>query len=139
MTPRNINFLIVDDYKTITNMVTKFLKDEGFHGEFFTAANGKEALELLDQKEIKIDFIISDYQMPEMDGAALLRKIREDSRYENTPFLMLTAIKNAANIIASLLSGVTNYLIKPWSPKALIEKIDVCWEEQFKKDEEEAS
>ena len=120
-------FLVVDDYESIINMVKSNLRENGFDGKIITASNGKEAKNLLEQGA-EVDFIICDFVMPEMNGAALLQWVRSQTKYQNLPYLMLTANQDRASIMECLKGGASNYLLKPWGPENLLAKIKYCWE-----------
>ena len=122
---KEARFLIVDDYDAILIMVENSLHKNGFTGELHFARNGKEALEVLLREDI--EFIICDFVMPEMNGLEFLQKCREIEKYYKTPFLMLTAENDRDSVMSCIQSGVTNYMIKPWSPQTLVEKISYCW------------
>ncbi len=111
---KEARFLIVDDYDAILIMVENSLHKNGFTGELHFARNGKEALEVLLREDI--EFIICDFVMPEI----------------KTPFLMLTAENDRDSVMSCIQSGVTNYMIKPWSPQTLVEKISYCWTKSLK-------
>jgi len=71
-----------------------------------------------------IDFIISDWNMPQMTGIELLRKVRSSEEYASTPFLMVTAEAQQENIIEAVQAKVSNYIVKPFTPETLGQKID---------------
>ncbi len=125
MKVKEANFLVADDYATTISLIISTLKDNGFTGQTFPASNGLEALEVL--KGNKIDFIISDVVMPEMTGIEFLKKVKESPAHKSLPFLMLTAESDRSTVLEAIKLGVTNYLIKPWSPETLVEKIIFCW------------
>ncbi len=127
MIPKDITFLVIDDYETIRNMVVESLRREGFSGTINTATNGREAVNLLEKSDSNYQFVICDYMMPELDGLGVLQHTRGMDKYKNIPFLMLTAEKERTKIMNCLKSGASNYLMKPWNPKVLKEKIEFCW------------
>lgn len=123
---KKATFLIADDYSTTITLIVSTLKQKGYTGEILTAENGAIAYDLL--KKNKVDFIISDVVMPEMTGVELLRKVKTDHpEFANLPFLMLTAENDRAVVMEAIKLGVSNYLIKPWSPEILLEKVEFCW------------
>ncbi|MBT3982179.1 MAG: response regulator [Bacteriovoracaceae bacterium] len=123
--PNSINFLVVDDYPSIRKMLKANLKDIGFKGKILEADSASSALEVL--AEEKIDFIISDWRMPKMSGLEFLEKVRSDNSYDNVPFLFVTTVNEKDNVIEAIKAGASNYMIKPWKPDSLAEKIGECW------------
>jgi twitching motility two-component system response regulator PilG len=111
--------LIVEDTKTITNLLQVYLMGWGL--EFFDAPNG--ALGLSKARELKPDLIISDVQMPEMDGFALCAAVRADPNLHNTPFMMLTSLKDDASRQKGKLVGASAFLNKPVSVDDLRSKV----------------
>ncbi|QSQ27780.1 response regulator [Pyxidicoccus parkwayensis] len=111
--------LIVEDTKTITNLLQVYLMGWGL--EFFDAPNG--ALGLTRARDLKPDLIISDVQMPEMDGFALCAAVRADPNLHNTPFMMLTSLKDDASRQKGKLVGASAFLNKPVSVDDLRSKV----------------
>ncbi len=111
--------LIVEDTKTITNLIQVYLMGWGF--EFHDASNG--AVGLARAREIKPDLIISDVQMPEMDGFALCAAIRADPALHKIPVVMLTSLKDEASRQKGRLVGATAFLNKPVSVDDLRDKV----------------
>jgi len=101
-------------------IVRKILKDLQFK-EIIEAENGVQALRLL--KSNKVDLIVSDWNMPTMNGLALLKRVRADERLKGVPFLMVTAETQRENIIEALQAKVSNYVVKPFSPAVFAEKL----------------
>lgn len=111
--------LIVEDTKTITNLLQVYLMGWGL--QFFDAGNGSQGLSKA--RELKPDLIISDVQMPEMDGFALCAAIRADSALHATPFLLLTSLKDDASRQKGRLVGASAFLNKPVSVDELRERV----------------
>ncbi|KKO54114.1 response regulator transcription factor [Paenibacillus sp. DMB20] len=111
-----INILMVDDETEIIKLMDIYVKNEGY--TLLQASNGLEALRIL--KEHKVDLIILDVMMPEMDGIQACMKIREDN---NTPIIMLSAKSQEIDKIAGLSIGADDYVTKPFSPLELIARI----------------
>ncbi|XXF75802.1 response regulator [Myxococcaceae bacterium GXIMD 01537] len=111
--------LIVEDTKTITNLIQVYLMGWGF--EFHDASNGAAGLKRA--RELRPDLIISDVQMPEMDGFALCAAIRADPGLHKTPVVMLTSLKDEASRQKGRLVGATAFLNKPVSVDDLREKV----------------
>lgn len=111
--------LIVEDTKTITNLLQVYLMGWGL--QFFDAGNGVQGL--AKARELKPDLIISDVQMPEMDGFALCAAVRADSSLHATPFLLLTSLKDEASRQRGRLVGASAFLNKPVSVDELRERV----------------
>ena len=109
------NILIVEDNPDMQQFIASLLYNK-YHT--FLANNGIEALELL--KKQKIDLIISDVMMPEMDGYTLLQNIKTNDSYRHISVIMLTALGNDTNKLKALILGVDDYLLKPFSPQELL-------------------
>jgi len=113
--------LCVDDFSTMRRIVKSQLKQLGFE-DVFEADDGVTALEVL--KERRIDLIISDWNMPKMTGLDLLKAVRADDRWKHLPFLMVTAESEKDNIVAAVKAGVSSYVVKPFKPEVLKEKLE---------------
>lgn len=125
------SFLLVDDYSSIRIMLKTQLKEFGFKGEIYEAENVDQAMQVLQEKqssEFPVQFIISDWNMPGQSGLDFLKMVRENESFISVPFLMLTTENEQDHVLDAIKSGASNYLIKPWSKKALSEKIAKCWE-----------
>ena len=116
----NMKVMIVDDFATMRRIVKNILTQLGFKN-FVEADDGTVAWEIL-QKE-KVDFIVSDWNMPKMSGIELLKKVRADERFKDLPFLMVTAEAQKENILEAVKARVSNYIVKPFTPETLNEKI----------------
>ena len=117
---KNIKILVVDDFATMRKVVKNLLKQAGYEN-IVEAEDGVTALRTL--KSQKIDFVISDWNMPNMTGIELLKAIRADSDLAKMPFLMVTAEALQDNVIAAVKAGVNNYIVKPFTAEVLNEKI----------------
>ncbi|AKF80972.1 twitching motility two-component system response regulator PilG [Myxococcus fulvus] len=116
---KSLKVLIVEDTKTITNLLQVYLMGWGL--EFVDAPNG--AVGLNKAREFKPDLIISDVQMPEMDGFALCAAVRADSNLHDTPFMLLTSLKDDASRKKGQLVGASAFLNKPVSVDDLRSKV----------------
>ncbi len=121
----NMTVMIVDDFATMRRIVKNILTQLGFKN-FVEADDGSVAWEML-QKE-PVDFIVSDWNMPKMTGIELLKKVRADDKLQQTPFLMVTAEAQKENIIEAVKARVSNYIVKPFTPETLGEKIEKIFE-----------
>jgi two-component system chemotaxis response regulator CheY len=117
-----LKFLVVDDSVTMRRIVTNSLKNLGYNN-FIEASDGKEALTRL-VSDNSINFIITDWNMPVLSGLELTKAIRSDPALEKTPILMVTTRGVKEDIIEALQARVNNYVVKPFTPQVLKEKID---------------
>lgn len=125
--PRNINFLIADDYFSTRKLLKDHLRSLGFVGEIVEAENMSVARDLISTYDRVLNFIISDMETPSGTGLDLLAFVRNIPTYKNIPFLVLSAVSDKTIIMSSIQGGASNYLIKPWSPELLEQKIEACW------------
>ncbi|MCR5812890.1 MAG: chemotaxis response regulator CheY [Desulfovibrio sp.] len=117
----NMRVLIVDDFSTMRRIVRNILRQIGL-SNVVEADDGTTAWEILNRE--KIDFIVSDWNMPKMPGIDLLRKVRASEQFGNLPFLMVTAEAQQENIIEAVQAKVSNYIVKPFTADTLKQKID---------------
>jgi two-component system chemotaxis response regulator CheY len=121
MTPdKNMKILVVDDFSTMRRIVKNILRQLNFVN-IIEADDGSTALEML-QRE-KIDLVVSDWNMPKMTGLELLKIMKADDALKLIPFLMVTAEAQQENIIEAVKSGVSNYIVKPFTAETLGQKI----------------
>jgi len=116
-----MRFLAVDDSPTMRRILLNALKTLGYT-EVIQAEDGKEALDQL--KENEVDFVITDWNMPNMSGLELTKAIRSDDNLKHLPILMVTTRGLKEDIIEALKAKVNNYVVKPFTPPVLKEKID---------------
>ncbi len=117
----NMKVLVVDDFPTMRRITKTLMKQLGY-SNMIEAEDGKQALEML-QKDSSIEFIVSDWNMPNMTGLELLQAVRKDEKLKKLPFLMVTAEAEQDNIMAAVKSGVSNYIVKPFTAQTLQEKL----------------
>ncbi|MDQ5985482.1 MAG: Chemotaxis protein CheY [Syntrophus sp. SKADARSKE-3] len=117
---KNIKILIVDDFATMRKVIRNILKQLGYEN-IVEAEDG--VLGLRAMKSQKIDFVICDWNMPNMTGLELLKAVRADGDLGTTPFLMVTAEALQENVVAAVKAGVSNYIVKPFTAEILNEKI----------------
>ncbi len=115
--------LIVDDMMTMRKLVGKVCKEIGFT-DMVEAGDGIQAWEKIQNSAPPIGLIISDWNMPNCSGLDLVKRIRADSRFGKTPFLMVTAEAEQHQVIEALKAGVDNYVVKPFNAPTLIEKLE---------------
>lgn len=116
-----LKFLIVDDSLTMRRIVTNSLKNLGYNN-FVEASDGKEALEKL-SADSTINFVITDWNMPVLSGLELVKAIRSDSKLASLPILMVTTRGVKEDILQALQARVNNYVVKPFTPQVLNDKI----------------
>ncbi len=113
-------FLVVDDFSTMRRIVRNLLKELGF-ANIQEAEDGVDALNKL--RSAEFDFVVSDWNMPNMTGIELLRMIRADDKLKHLPVLMVTAEAKKENIIAAAQAGASGYIVKPFTAATLDEKL----------------
>jgi len=121
MIDTSLKVLVVDDMSTMRRIIKNVLKQIGF-SDLVEAENGQDALAKL--KAGDIGFIVSDWNMPVMQGIDLLRAVRADAELKHLPFLMVTAEGQKENIIEAVQAGVSNYVVKPFTAEALQAKLE---------------
>ena len=117
----SIRFLVVDDFSTMRRIIRNFLNDLGYTN-ILEADDGKTALPKL--KAGEVDFLITDWNMPGMQGLELLRLVRGDPATKKLPVLMVTAEAKREQIVEAAQAGVNGYVVKPFTAATLKEKID---------------
>ncbi len=118
-------FLVVDDFSTMRRIVRNLLKELGY-SNVDEAEDGAMALSKL--KNDHFDFVISDWNMPVMDGLDMLKNIRADAALSKMPVLMVTAEAKKENIIAAAQAGANGYVVKPFTAATLDEKLSKIFE-----------
>lgn len=121
----NMKVLVVDDFSTMRRIIKNILRQLGF-SNVVEADDGTTAWETINKE--KIDFVVSDWNMPQMTGIELLRKVRASEQYEDLPFLMVTAEAQQENIIEAVQAKVSNYIVKPFTAETMKQKIDKIFE-----------
>lgn len=122
---KNIKILIVDDFSTMRRIIKNLLRDLGFTNTF-EADDGNTALPML--KEGDFEFVVTDWNMPIMQGIDLLKEIRKDPQLKHLPVLMVTAEAKRDQIIEAAQAGVNGYIVKPFTAGTLKEKLDKVFE-----------
>ena len=120
------HILIVDDMLTMRKLVAKSCKTMGFT-QMTEAADGRDAFEKLAAADPRIGLIISDWNMPNCSGLEFLKRVRAESRFKDLPFLMVTAEAEKSQVVEALKAGVSNYVVKPFTPDALKEKLEAIY------------
>ena len=127
---RNIKILVVDDAPMIRRILKNLLKEMGF-SHIDEAEDGMVALQKL--RSQKYDFVITDWNMPNLTGIELVQEIRKDQNLKHIPIMMVTAEAKKENIILALKSGVNNYIVKPFTPENVKAKIEAIFSAKSKK------
>lgn len=116
-----MKFLVVDDSPTMRRIVSNALRQIGY-SELEEAGDGTDALRVLAGSSI--DFVITDWNMPNMNGLQLTQAIRADPNLGELPILMVTTRGMKEDVLAAMHARVNNYVVKPFTPDVLREKID---------------
>jgi len=118
----SLKVMVVDDSMVMRKLVIKGLKQIGVDVDVVEASDGKDALKKLDPKTVQL--IISDWNMPQMDGLTFVKKIKEAKYKKHIPIIMLTTEGSMAKFEEALNCGVDDYITKPFTPDKLKKKID---------------
>ncbi|QFU00089.1 Chemotaxis protein CheY [Halomonas sp. THAF5a] len=125
MADKNMSILVVDDFPTMRRIVRSLLKELGFTN-VEEAEDGQDALNKL--KAGGFEFVVSDWNMPNLDGLDMLKQIRADDALKDLPVLMVTAEAKKENIIAAAQAGANGYVVKPFTSATLEEKLNKIFE-----------
>ena len=129
MSNENLKFLIVDDFSTMRRIVRNILKEIGF-ANAEEAEDGVSALSKL--KGGNFNFVVSDINMPNMNGFELLKSIRADNELKGLPVLMVTAEARKEDIVSAAQWGASGYIVKPFTKATLEEKVQKILDKQAK-------
>jgi two-component system chemotaxis response regulator CheY len=122
---KNMRILVVDDFSTMRRIIRNLLRDLGFNNTT-EADDGTTALPMLQNGSY--EFLITDWNMPGMQGIDLLHAVRADPRLRSLPVLMVTAEAKREQIVLAAQAGVNGYIVKPFTAQTLKEKIDKIFE-----------
>jgi len=117
-----LKLLVVDDSSTMRRIIKNTLQRLGFN-DVLEAEHGVEAWQIMERTP-DINVLITDWNMPEMNGLDLVRKVRAEKKYESMPIIMVTTEGGKAEVITALKAGVNNYIVKPFTPQVLKEKLE---------------
>jgi two-component system chemotaxis response regulator CheY len=123
---KNLKILVVDDFPTMRRIIRNLLKELGFEN-VDEAEDGAMALEKL-RSATNFQFVVSDWNMPNVDGLDMLKQMRADAALKNLPVLMVTAEAKKENIIAAAQAGANGYVVKPFTAATLEEKLNKIFE-----------
>lgn len=116
--------LSVDDSAIVRIMIKKGVEAMG--NECLEASDGQEALEVLGREYKEVSLILLDWNMPGMNGMEFLNIIKADTRYKGIPVMMVTTESEKASIVKAIQSGVSNYMLKPFTEEDMRKKIIAC-------------
>jgi two-component system chemotaxis response regulator CheY len=116
-----LKILVVDDSSTMRRIIKNTLSRLGYT-ELFDAEDGSKAWDVL-MANPEIDVLITDWNMPEMNGLELVQKVRAEDKYIDMPIIMVTTEGGKSEVITALKAGVNNYIVKPFTPQVLKEKL----------------
>ncbi|MCC5880407.1 MAG: chemotaxis response regulator CheY [Idiomarina sp.] len=122
---KSMKILVVDDFSTMRRIIKNLLRDLGF-SNIDEADDGTTALPMLQNGDF--DFVVTDWNMPGMQGIDLLRAIRADDELKDIPVLMVTAEAKREQIIEAAQAGVNGYIVKPFTAATLKEKLEKVFE-----------
>jgi len=121
----NMKILIVDDFSTMRRIIKNLLRDLGFTNTQ-EADDGQTALPMLQKGNF--DFLVTDWNMPGMEGIELLKRVRADENLKTLPVLLVTAEAKKEQIVEAAQAGVNGYIVKPFTSGTLKEKLDKIFE-----------
>ncbi len=116
-----MRILIVDDHEPMRKILKNILRKVGFH-DMEEAVDGRDALQKL--KEKKFDIVLLDWNMPGLTGADVLREMKQDDSLKNIPVIMVTAETSKDKVMEAIKLGVSDYIVKPFTPETLKKKIE---------------
>jgi len=116
-----LKLLVVDDSSTMRRIIKNTLQRLG-HKDILEGGDGVEGWNALNSNP-DVDMLITDWNMPEMNGLELVKKVRADARFSDLPIIMVTTEGGKAEVITALKAGVNNYIVKPFTPQVLKEKL----------------
>ena len=116
----NKSIMIVDDQVTLRSLIKASLSSHGFEN-LMEASDGEKASKLLASK--KVDLVISDWEMPNMDGLTLFNTLQNQESQKDIPFILLTKHDSKEKVTKAIKSGIKNYIVKPFTPGAIINKV----------------
>jgi len=117
----DLKILAVDDSPTMRRIIINTLKRAGYN-EVVEATDGKDAMAKMKVEEV--NFVITDWNMPEMDGLTFVTTLRSMEEYKSIPILMVTTRSVKDDIVDALKAGVNNFIVKPFTPDTLKQKIE---------------
>ncbi len=135
MFPPNTKVIVIDDMATMRKIIRKTLGDLGLK-DVQEADDGATAWPMIQEAMthgLPYQLIVSDWNMPKMKGLDLLKKVRQDEALKETPFLLVTAEAEMAQVVEAVKAGVDNYVVKPFTPKSFEEKLTAVFKKKGQK------
>ncbi|PXW93356.1 two-component system chemotaxis response regulator CheY [Sphaerotilus hippei] len=120
MNPNSMSVLIVDDFSTMRRIVVNLLRESGY-SRTLEAEDDRQALDLIESGTIHM--VISDWNMPVMNGLELLKAVRRSPEHRHLPFLLITAEARKENIVEAAQAGADGYIVKPFTAATLADKL----------------
>ena len=130
MFPTDTRILIADDSQTTRALIRTFLKNAGLGWHLHEAENGVKALEIMREQEEKnkpIQLVLSDWEMPMLSGLDFLKKVREEIRWKQVPFIMITGVNRPEQVVEAVKAGVSGYIVKPVQSETLMDRLKQTW------------
>lgn len=115
--------LVVDDSRAVRMIIARIVRELGY--EVLEAANGIEALAVIETRKSEIILVLADWNMPEMNGLDLLRQLRQDPELSSLVVVMVTTETEMAQMVAALEAGANEYVMKPFTKEILLEKLEM--------------
>jgi two-component system, chemotaxis family, chemotaxis protein CheY len=128
--PKTVSFLVLDDMEVMREAVIEQLNRMGFKGSIHEAEDVQGARDLI--KSEKIEYVLSDWNLPDGTGFEFLEEVRAMIKHKETPFLMITTENGISDILNAMDAGCSNYLIKPWTPKDFMNAFLIAWDKHNK-------
>lgn len=119
--PKDIAFLVIEDMANVRLQMVNDLKSLGYNGTIYQAENIEIAEKYLN--EMEIDYVLSDWILPDGVGIELLKKCRGSKELKSIPFLMVTSMDSISEMLQAIEAGASDYIVKPWDKKELEQKI----------------
>jgi two-component system chemotaxis response regulator CheY len=116
--------LVVDDSKAVRMILAKTLRELGY--EVREAGNGKEALELIEREKLSLALVLADWNMPEMNGLEVLKRLRQKPEMASTAIVMVTTETEVDQMSAALEAGANEYIMKPFTKEILVQKLQMA-------------
>ncbi len=116
--------LVVDDSRAVRMLLAKTLKELGY--EVREAANGREALEVIEAEKSTLTLVLADWNMPEIDGLDMLKRLRQNPALSSLKVVMVTTETEIDRIAEALEAGANEYVMKPFTPDILVEKLQLA-------------
>lgn len=134
MFPLETRILVIDDMPSIRDLVKNHLKAMGYKN-LVEAGDGREGLQVLSDMAkagTPVQLVISDWNMPNLNGMELLKQVRGAAEWQNLPFLLLTSEAEREQVTEAILAGVSQYVVKPFAAKIFEEKLKGAWQKHNK-------